>query len=200
LSRRAPYLGKRTSCNWFTHVQLAALTLRKRISSASPNMWPTCLLSFRLDRRRLDDRSPARNLVLDQRGKLLLTAPRLVGNFAAELEQAFLRPLVIHRLLQRLAELVENGLRRALGRKQGVPGRSLELRETGLRRGGYLRQRRAALGGADCIGFESAAVDRLHDVGGDVAHVIDLAGNQRGDGGRGAVERDQCRLDAEYGI
>ena len=74
------------------------------------------------------------------------------------------------------------------------------MREAGLRRGGYLRQRRAALGGSDCIGFESAAVDRLHDVGGDVAHVIDLAGDQRSDGGRGAVERDQRRLDAEYGI
>src|SRR5262245_18628829 len=77
---------------------------------------------FRLDGRGFDDRRPARDLVFHQRGEGLLTAPGLVRNFAAEVEQALLCVLVIDRLVERVAELVEDRLWRPLGRKQGVPG------------------------------------------------------------------------------
>src|SRR6266566_2057719 len=72
--------------------------------------YQACL--FRLDGRRFDDRRPARDLVFHQRRQGLLTAPGLVRNFAAEAEQALLRILVIERLVERVAELVEDRLRR----------------------------------------------------------------------------------------
>src|SRR5262249_56448072 len=105
-----------------------ARTWGGEVSSRSPRgrCGPQACL-FRLDGRRFDDRRPARDLVFDQRRERLLTAPGLVRNFAAEAEQALLRSLVIERLVERVAELVEDRLRRPLGCEQGVPGRCLEL-------------------------------------------------------------------------
>src|SRR5262249_61676535 len=60
---------------------------------------------------------PARDLVFHQRGEGLLTAPGLVRNFAAEVEQALMGIFVIERLVERVAELVEDRLWRPLGRK-----------------------------------------------------------------------------------
>ena len=53
----------------------------------------------------------------------------LVRHHAAELEQPLARRLVVERLVERVAELVEDGLRRALRGEQGVPGLRLEFRQ-----------------------------------------------------------------------
>src|SRR5262249_58764463 len=85
----------------------------------------------------------------------------------------------------------EDRLGRSFGRKQRVPSRRLELRKPGFLGCRDLRQRRIAPASADCIGFERPGTNVLHHVRGDVAHVIDLAGDQRGNGGGGAVEGDE---------
>jgi hypothetical protein len=87
----------------------------------SPAVEATSLL-FRVHCRRLDDRRPARDLVFYQPGEGLLTAPGRVGNLAAEGEQALLCVFVIDRLVERVAELVEDRLRRPLGREVGTSG------------------------------------------------------------------------------
>ena len=102
-----------------------------------------------------------------------------------------MRGRIVERVVKRGGQRVEDRLGRSFGRKQRVPGRRLELRKPGLLRCRHLWQRRIARAGADCIGLERAGANVLNHVGGDVAHVIDLAGDQRGNGGRGAVEGHQ---------
>src|SRR6476469_6737476 len=84
-----------------------------------------------VDRARgLDDRRPAVDFALYQRGECLLPAAALVRQHAPELEQPLARPLVVQRLVERVAELVENRLRRALRGEQGIPCLRLEFRQS----------------------------------------------------------------------
>src|SRR5262252_10316927 len=125
---------------------------------------PALSASFRLDVRGLDDRCPAGNLALDQSGERLLAAPGLVGNDAAEVEQPLARAFIVQRLVERVAELVEDWLWRALGGEQGVPRRRLELRQPRLARGRHVGESRIAFGGANRIGLDRAALHLRHDV------------------------------------
>src|SRR5438105_8419876 len=84
---------------------------------------------------RLDDRGPARNLALDQRGERRLAAPGRVGDVAPELEQALAHAFVVERLVECVGELVEDRFWRCFGCEQRIPGRGLELRQPGLLRG-----------------------------------------------------------------
>src|SRR5256885_4313792 len=90
--------------------------------------------SLRLDVCRLDDWRPEGNLALHERGERLLSALGLVRNVAAEVEQAFAHVRIVERLVERVGKFVEDGLWSSLGREQGVPGRSLVLRQSGLLR------------------------------------------------------------------
>src|SRR5436189_1424507 len=100
---------------------------------------------------RLDDRRPARNLVLDQSSKGSLAAPGLVRQHAAKLEQPLARGLVVERLVERFGELVDDRLGRPLGGEQRIPRLRLEFRKARLLAGGNVGQRRAALRGSDRI-------------------------------------------------
>src|SRR5262245_62525140 len=81
---------------------------------------------------RLDDRRPARDLALHQFEQRLLATLWLVGDHAAELQKPLARGLVVERLVEGVAELVDDGLGRGLGREQRVPGVRCELRQNGL--------------------------------------------------------------------
>ena len=75
----------------------------------------------------LDDRRPARDLALDQVGERPRSAPLLVRQVAPQFQQPLAHDLVVERLVERVGELVQDRLRRVLGRKQGVPRGDLEL-------------------------------------------------------------------------
>src|SRR5439155_4652765 len=98
---------------------------------------------------RLDDRRPALDLALDQAREWLLTALGLARQHAAEFQQPFARLLVVERLVERVRELVENRLRRAFGREQGVPGLRLKCWQPCFLAGRHVGQRRIALRRAD---------------------------------------------------
>jgi len=125
----------------------------------------------------LDDRRPARDLALDQGGKGLLAASRLVREHASQLEQSFARQFVVERLVERIAELIEDGLGCVFRGEERVPGLGLEFGQAGFLAGGHARQRRAALGRADGIGLDLAALHLLHEIDDLVAHVVDLTGD-----------------------
>ena len=59
---------------------------------------------------RLEDRRPAGDLALDQRGERLWPATVLAGNVAAEFQQPLARGLVVERLVEGGRQLVEIGL------------------------------------------------------------------------------------------
>src|SRR4029077_676740 len=79
-----------------------------------PAVPPPSLLIHRHPRR-LDYRRTARDLARDQGKQRRRPAPALVGNVAAEDEQALLRRLVVERLVERIRELIDDRLRRVLG-------------------------------------------------------------------------------------
>src|SRR5437762_9075993 len=79
--------------------------------------------SLGLDVCRLDDRRPAGDVAPHRRGKRLRASHVLVRDVAAKFEQALARILVIQRLVEGVAQLVENRLRGSLRRKQGPPRR-----------------------------------------------------------------------------
>src|SRR5437870_3352036 len=112
----------------------------------------------------LDDRSPARDFARDQGSKDLLSALALVRYVAAKFEQALAHIVVVERLVERVAELVEDRLWRPLGRKQRVPGQSQELRQAGLLRGWDVGQGWVALGGSDRIGLDRPTLNLRNDV------------------------------------
>ena len=74
-------------------------------------------MSLALDVRGLDDRSPPGNFTLHQRGERLLASCGLGGYVATNAEQAPAHARVIQCLINSIAELVANCLRRALRRK-----------------------------------------------------------------------------------
>src|SRR5262245_27472307 len=99
-----------------SRVDNLSLTLNRAIHPASASLGPVC---------RLDDRPPARDLALDQRGKLRLSPLRLVGNIATKIEKPLAHGVTIERSIERLGELVEDRLRGAFWNKQTVPRRHL---------------------------------------------------------------------------
>src|SRR5258708_25217809 len=112
--------------------------------------------SIQLDVGGPDDRCPARDLALDQRGQGLLPASRFVRNLVSELTQALARGSIVERLVERLGEPVEDRLRRRLGCEKRIPAARLELRKPGLPGRGQIRQLWTALGRCDRIGLDGA--------------------------------------------
>src|SRR4029077_5533224 len=93
--------------------------------------WRSCAntdASIELDVGGLDDRGPARDLALQQRGERLLAAFFLAGNVGAEIDEPLAHVLVVQGLVESIGETVEDGVGRGLGREEGEPGRRLVLR------------------------------------------------------------------------
>src|SRR5262245_62675692 len=80
--------------------------------------------SLGFDIRGLDDRRPAGNLVLHQRGEWLLTSLCLAWNVAADIEKTPAHVVVVECPVEPIGELVEDRLGHALRRKQGKPRQS----------------------------------------------------------------------------
>src|SRR6266545_293560 len=88
-----------------------------------------------LDIRRLDDRTPTRDLALHQRRQLLWSPLRLVRNITTKVEKALTHALIIQRNIERARKLVEDRLRRAFWSKQTIPRDHLKLRQPRFDRG-----------------------------------------------------------------
>src|SRR5262245_65751402 len=73
----------------------------------------------------LEDRIPARHLALDQLGQRTRRASVALGQHAAEFEQPLARGRIVERLRQRVVELGDDLLRRALWSEQRVPRANL---------------------------------------------------------------------------
>src|ERR1043166_400290 len=113
--------------------------------------------SVRLDVGGLDDRRPARNLPGHKSGKRLLSAPRLVWNFRAEVEQPLARVFVIVRLVESVGQSIEDRLRCSPGRKQSEPSRHVELRQPRFLCGRYVRETGTTRLRTDRKGLDRAA-------------------------------------------
>src|SRR5262249_12809327 len=74
--------------------------------------------------RGLDDRRPAGNFALHQRGEWLLPSLCLAWNVAADIDQTPAHVVVVECPVERIGELVEDRLGHALRRKQGKPRQS----------------------------------------------------------------------------
>src|ERR1043165_164525 len=72
---------------------------------------------------RLDDRAPARDLAHDKRMQRRWAALRFLGDVAAEQGEPPARVLVVERLLERVGELIDDRLWRALRGEDAVPAR-----------------------------------------------------------------------------
>src|SRR5262249_47560774 len=131
--------------------------------------------------RCFDDRSPTRDLAFDQRSKPRLSPLCLVGNIAGKVEQALAYGLVVECSIERVGELVEDRLRCGFGRKQTVPRRHLKLRQPRFDRGRYVGQNGTARRRRNGIDLDRPAMNLLHDIGGRIAGIVDLAGDQRVD-------------------
>src|SRR5215470_6770330 len=162
-------------------------------TTGSPPVPPAAARSVgRLSRP--DDRRPAGDLALDQSEQRRLAALRLLRQDAAEFQQALARVLVIERLVEGVAELVEDRFRGGRRREQRVPGLRLELREASLPRGWNVGQRRAALARTDGIGVDLSGVNLLDQVDDLVAHIIDLAADQGSERWTRSVEGNRGRF------
>ena len=74
--------------------------------------------------RGLDDRRPARNFALHQRGEWLLTSLCLAWKVAADIDKTPAHVVVVECPVERIGEFVEDRLWYALRRKQAKPGQS----------------------------------------------------------------------------
>src|SRR6266478_3834721 len=149
-----------------------------------------------LDVCSLDDRRPARDLALDECEKRLRTALGLVGNVAAENEQALAGDVVIECLVECIDELVNDRLRRRFGREKAVPGGCLEFGQPCFDGRGYARQCRIPLGRRNRIDLDPARFE-MRTAGDDIgAHVVDLTAYQGVHGRSTAVKGHERRFRA----
>src|SRR5438105_4458399 len=95
---------------------LASLALRMRAERGRRGA-----RSLRPAVRRLEDRRPARDLGLHEGGEYLRRALILAGHRAAELGEPLLHLGVVQRLVERAGKLVDDLLRRTLGREDAGP-------------------------------------------------------------------------------
>ena len=149
---------------------------------------------------RLQHRRDARHLALDQ----LLQAGRpaigaLSGAVRAELDVALGGRWIVERLVERIHELVDDRLRRALGRHHGVPGAEDEV-DAGFLGGRHVGQGLQPRRRRHRIGLDGAALDLRDDVQRLVDHVVDLAADEIVEGRRRAAIGHQRGLEAELGV
>src|SRR5215211_4374146 len=127
----------------------------------------------------LGGRQPAALITLVQRSISLFTsAPKACGplpDFSGSTLPSSSNRL---RVVERIAQLVDNLLRCALGSEQRVPGLRLELRKSSLLSGRDVRQGRITRGRPDCVSLDLSALDLLHNVDNLVAHIVDLSSDQ----------------------
>jgi hypothetical protein len=163
----------------------------------TPSFQRAAIESFSLNAGRLYDRRPFGNFAPDQIGQRLWPEPFLIREVAAKIEQALARGLVIEGLVERSTQLVDDRLRCALGREQRVPSRGLEIwqpRFSGCR---HIGESRIALGRADGIRLDGAALHLRDGVDDLVAHVVDLPSDERVHRRACSGVRNRRRYDAE---
>ena len=172
----------------------AAFAEAMGISFFGPWMTRRCITSCG---RRLQDRRQPRDLAVHQRGQRLRPAPARLGDLGAETLQPLAHGGLVEPLVERLGELVDDRLRRALGREHRVERRAIELRQALLDGGRHVRQQRAALLGGDGERLGGAGAHMRQRPEHRIAVVVDLAGEDGVHRRRGAGERHHGRLDAD---
>src|SRR6185295_16618798 len=131
-----------------------------------------------VDARLLDERRPFVHLALQVRLERLRRALLRRHGRGPELGEALLHHRVLQAFLERGDELVEHGLRRALGRVQAVPDGDLEALQSLLVEGRQVGQRRHARLGRDAVRLHLAGLDLRGRVRRLVAQQVDLSAQE----------------------
>src|SRR5262249_15449685 len=147
---------------------------------------------------RLDDLCPTGDVFLHEVGEWLLTAARLVWDFADEVEQPLARNIVIECPIQGVGEFVENRFRCPLGSKQRKPGRYFELRQPPFLHSRQVGKNRSALPRINVIVFFRPTLQVWYRVETpSIPHILILPADERVNGGSGAIEGHEGRLCAD---
>ena len=145
-----PLATMRTSTSSGRGSSRTTLRISKSLNFSGTTAAVMSMRRCRLLRHRcLQDRRQPRDLAFHQRGERFRPAIVFLGDFRAEIGQALAHGLVVESLVERFGELVDHGLRRALGRIDRVERRSLETRQAGLGGGRHIRQQRMTLAARD---------------------------------------------------
>src|SRR5262249_45813763 len=145
-------------------------------------------VSFAIDIRRLDRSAPALDLAGDELAEIIGRSPLGRDQLRADFFQPLLHARRVHRRDDGGVQLLHDGRRGALGQKDRVPARRVELVQPLLAYGRHIGKDRRPVLAEHPERLHGLAFDLRQGGGGGWAHVLDPAGDQiLGAGGPAAI-------------